>query len=157
MKFHRGLILASALAIAGVAAAGTLVPLQLPADLLANGQRSCVGVSVGAGDVISGFCQSVANRPQYRSSYIYTFSADTWDSDGNLISETYCGQELTAGIYKTYTYQPGFDASSCVAPWTFFGKNDMLIGDYWYGYVTTASDGSFELVMNGHYGTIYKF
>jgi hypothetical protein len=90
--------------------------LTVPPDVLRNASTSCVGTTVGPGDIISGWCQSVANRPQYRSSYIYTFSAVQWDQFGNVFNETYCGQELTAGIYASYTYQPGCNSSSCVPP-----------------------------------------
>ena len=144
-----------------VAQAGTFTQLTVPQDVLRNGFTSCVGnaVSTDGSDTISGYCQSVTNRPQYRSSFIYTFSADTWDDNGNLISETYCGQLLTAGIFHlTYTYQPGFSAANCIPPLSYDSVlNQILIGNYWYAYVTTAADGSFELLMNGHYGTIYRF
>lgn len=55
-----------------------------------------------------------------------------------------------------WTYLPGFSASNCYLP-NDSGLTYVLVGNQWYGYVTTSTDGAYELLVNGILGEILGF
>src|ERR1700688_2688768 len=147
----KAIIIGAMLGFMGVASAGTLTQLQQPANVPVSGYNGCVGaaVSTDGNDTISGYCQNMTQRSCVRVNCVYTYSlyTATWDQYGNTTGDVLCGAAVV-GVKTTYTYQSGFTAANCVPAWKYFagspGVQDILIGNQWYAYVTTAADGSFE-------------
>lgn len=148
------------LSLASLAQANTIYPLQKPADLPAGNQpagRYCVGHFFNVGDTVSGTCQSLTAFGSRLPTYTATVYAAVWDASGNELADAFCG---TAHINRTgpptWAYQPGYDAASCYLP-TPTTYEPVLIGNLWYGYITTSPDGVYELLTLGHDGVINQF
>lgn len=144
--------------ISSAALASGLEPLALPTGLLPNGGRSCIADTVLGDDTVHGFCQSESPLPHYVNRYIFTLFDTHWDKTGIVLSSTECSLNYSPQTQIPSSYQPGYSAANCYAPSRYFqGLTQILIGNQWYGYITTASDGSEELLTKGLYGEIYIF
>ena len=154
----KGLILAIGFLFAGIASASTLTPLQFPPGIAANGMRSCVANTFAADDSVSGACQSVTWFCGGRScQYHYTVYNVGWDTIGNVVSDVECATALKPGsLPLRWTYLAGFDAANCKLP-VYTGYPYILIDGNWYQYVTTSTDGAYELVIWGMSGQLLAF
>ena len=154
----KGLILAIGFLFAGIASASTLTPLQIPAGVLHNAMESCVANTFAADDSVSGSCQSVTWFCGGRScQYHYTVYNVGWDTSGNVVSDVECATALKPGslplrwTYLRVSMQP---TASCRFT---AGYPYILIDGNWYQYVTTSTDGAYELVIWGMNGQIVAF
>jgi hypothetical protein len=154
----KGLIFLFGLMLAGVASASTLTPLAIPPVVLHNAMQSCVANQFAADDSVSGACQSVTWRCAGRScQYTYTVYNTAWDVNGNVVSNVECATVLKPGsLPLRWTYQTGYSAANCKLP-VYTGYSYVLINGNWYQYVTTSTDGAYELVIWGQNGQILAF
>jgi hypothetical protein len=137
--------------------ATTLTPLTMPTVVLRNALGTCIGTSFNSGDSINGTCQSVTWTGGRSPTYTYTVYATEWDRSSNLLANAPCGTFVShVPALHTWTYQPGYSAANCYLPnWS--GLTYILVGNQWYGYVTTSADGAFELLVNGIHGEVLAF
>ena len=158
MKFYRGLIAASLLAIAGVAQAQTyptVTPLQLPA-LAYSYQESCTPSGFNADDSIAGVCRTVrysacSGRGCQPVRYTYNY-VTTWDINGIVLSAVACDVVRThIPQVPQYTYFNGY--TSCPVAVSnpnhavTYVPNGPHSWDYTtYYWVATSDDGVYGLV-----------
>lgn len=169
----KGLLLM--LTIAGsLASAETLTPLQIPDSVPVSGTSHCAGLTFGASptDIISGYCSSYKQLGGCGRScqYVYTVLAVEWDPTLRAVGDRYpviglpvvaatsavvCGTALKPGALPlVWIYAAGYSAADCQLPPTSAVK-DRLIGYQWYGEI--ATDGAYELLLNGQQGTLGTF
>lgn len=153
----------------GQSYANTIIPLQFPADMPLGNQpsdRNCVANTFIAGDSVTGTCRStVAGTCAGRGCvppYTNTVYIATWDKDGNVLSDTFCGKNVVHRPYPAvWTYQPGFNATTCYEPKQgspTISVYDQFVGyDVWFEYVTTSPDGAYELLTQGLMGFLNQF
>lgn len=160
-------LLATILALgASLAQANTIYPLQTPTDLPQGNQpagRYCVGTSFSTGDTVSGTCQSlvVGSCGRCAPPYTATVYAATWDPEGNLKSDSFCGTaRITRSYPPVWTYQPGYTSGTCYLPPSGFEQilvyDPSVGGEHWFGYVTSSPDGAYELLTE-RYGVVNQF
>ena len=155
--------------ISGTSFANTITPLSVPLDVPKGNQpsgRVCVATTFNADDSSNGTCTSVtagacsgrACQPTYTSK-VYVAK---WDTEGNVISDGFCGTLVShVPALHVWTYAPGFDASTCYLPAE--GSPQISVYDprfgfnLWFGYVTTSTDGTYELLTYGLSGFINQF
>lgn len=157
-----------ALLLSTVVNANSIYSLQVPLDLPKGNQpagRYCVGHSFNASDTVTGTCQSlvVGSCGRCAPPYTATVYAANWDSFGNLTSDTFCGTAtVTRSGPPVWTYQPGYNSSNCFLPTPPVYQPILLYDprcncEHWFGYITTSSNGAYELLTDGHAGVINQF
>jgi hypothetical protein len=138
--------------LVGSANAVEVQQLQKPVFSPAGQQKACVAVGFNA-DTIQGFCYTVnwggCSGRGCQPTYTYQFYVTQWNTDTTVISAVHCGQLVSHIPYTAWTYDAGYDASTCYkAPYPGTGPAQLVyMGAYqqWASYVSTSSDGIWGL------------